>query len=105
MIYYNTELFRKAGIDEFPKTMEDFVRDARKLTGQGQYGYGLIGANDATFIGRFLNFLYAFHGISSRRRQDGGRSTTRPGWPPSVLRGPAPEAQGGAALRHRQQPQ
>jgi multiple sugar transport system substrate-binding protein len=62
MIYYNTELFRKAGIGEFPKTMEDFVRDAKKLTGQGQYGYGLIGANDATFIGRFLNFLYAFHG-------------------------------------------
>jgi multiple sugar transport system substrate-binding protein len=62
MIYYNTEMFKKAGVAEFPKTMDDFVRDAKKLTGQGQYGYGLIGANDATFIGRFLNFLYAFHG-------------------------------------------
>lgn len=62
MIYYNTEMFKKAGVAEFPKTMEDFVGDAKKLTGKGQYGYGLIGANDATFIGRFLNFLYAFHG-------------------------------------------
>jgi multiple sugar transport system substrate-binding protein len=62
MIYYNTEMFKKADVPQFPKTMEDFVRDAKKLTGSGKYGYGLIGANDATLIGRFLNFLYAFHG-------------------------------------------
>lgn len=62
MIYYNTEMFARAGVTAFPQTMDDFVRDAKKLTGGGKYGYGLIGANDATFIGRFLNFLYAFHG-------------------------------------------
>ena len=62
MIYYNTDMFKEAGIPEFPKTMDDFVAATKKLTKEGQYGFGLIGANDATLIGRFLNFLYAFHG-------------------------------------------
>lgn len=62
MIYYNTDMFKEAGITEFPKTMDDFVAATKKLTKEGQYGFGLIGANDATLIGRFLNFLYAFHG-------------------------------------------
>jgi len=62
MIYYNVDLFKEAGIKEFPKTMDEFVEVTKKLTKPGQYGFGLIGANDATLIGRFLNILYAFHG-------------------------------------------
>src|SRR5690606_15770266 len=34
----------------------------KKLTKDGVYAWGLIGANDATLIGRYLNFLYAFGG-------------------------------------------
>ncbi len=62
MIYYNTDMFKKAGVEKFPATMSEFVEVSKKLTGGGQYAYGLIGANDATLIGRFLNFLYAFGG-------------------------------------------
>jgi multiple sugar transport system substrate-binding protein len=62
MVYYNTDLFKAAGVSEFPKTMDDLVEAGKKITKGGVYAWGLIGANDATFIGRYLNFLYAFHG-------------------------------------------
>jgi multiple sugar transport system substrate-binding protein len=62
LVYYNTELFEKAGITAFPKTMEELAATAVKITGGGVYGWGLIGAKDASLISRFINFLYAFHG-------------------------------------------
>jgi multiple sugar transport system substrate-binding protein len=63
MFFYNVDMFKAAGIKEFPKTMDELVAVCQKLTIPGkQYGFGLVGANDATFIGRFLNILYAFHG-------------------------------------------
>lgn len=62
MVYYNTELFQKAGITAFPKTMEELAEAATKLTGGGVYGWGLLGAKDASLISRYINFLYAFHG-------------------------------------------
>lgn len=62
MIYYNKDLFATAGIDGCPATMSELVEDGKKLTKDGVYGWGLIGANDATLIGRYLNFLYAFGG-------------------------------------------
>jgi multiple sugar transport system substrate-binding protein len=63
MFYYNTDMFKAAGIREFPETMDELVEVCKKITiPDKQYGYGMVGANDATFIGRFLNILYAFHG-------------------------------------------
>ena len=62
LVYYNTELFEKAGITAFPKTMDELAAVAVKITGGGVYGWGLIGAKDASLISRFINFLYAFHG-------------------------------------------
>lgn len=62
MVYYNVDLFEAAGVEEFPETMSELVEAGTALTGDGVYGWGLIGANDATLIGRFLNFLYAFGG-------------------------------------------
>ena len=62
MVYYNTELFQKAGIATFPKTMDELAAAAVKITGGGVYGWGLIGAKDASLISRYINFLYAFHG-------------------------------------------
>ena len=57
------DMFKAAGVKDFPKTMDELVEVCRKSTVPGkQYGYGMVGANDATFIGRFLNILYAFHG-------------------------------------------
>ena len=63
MLYYNTDMFKAAGVKDFPKTMDELVEVCKKITiPDKQYGYGMVGANDATFIGRFLNILYAFHG-------------------------------------------
>jgi ABC-type glycerol-3-phosphate transport system substrate-binding protein len=62
MVYYNTDLFKKAGISAFPKTMDELAQAAVKLTGGGVYGWGLLGAKDASLISRYINFLYAFHG-------------------------------------------
>jgi ABC-type glycerol-3-phosphate transport system substrate-binding protein len=62
LVYYNTEHFEKAGITNFPSTMDQLAEAAKKLTGDGVYGWGLIGAKDPSLISRFINFLYAFHG-------------------------------------------
>jgi multiple sugar transport system substrate-binding protein len=62
MFFYNVDMFKQAGVAEFPKTMDGLVAATKKLTKPGQYGFGMVGANDATLIGRFLNILYAFHG-------------------------------------------
>ena len=63
MIYYNLDMFRAAGVGSFPRTMDEFIEVCKKITVPGkQYGFGMVGANDATLIGRFLNILYAFHG-------------------------------------------
>ena len=60
MVYYNTDHFQQAGIAQFPRTMEDFVAAGKKLTHDGQYAWGLLGAKDASLISRYLNFHYAF---------------------------------------------
>jgi multiple sugar transport system substrate-binding protein len=62
LVYYNTELFQKAGITSFPKNLDQLAEAAVKLTGGGVYGWALIGAKDASLISRYINFLYAFHG-------------------------------------------
>ena len=62
LVYYNTDHFQKAGITRFPATMAELAETAKKLTGDGVYGWGLIGAKDPSLISRFINFLYALHG-------------------------------------------
>ena len=63
MFYYNVDMFKSAGVKKFPKTMDELVEVCRRITVPGkQYGFGMVGANDATLIGRFLNILYAFQG-------------------------------------------
>jgi multiple sugar transport system substrate-binding protein len=62
LVYYNTDHFQKAGITRFPATMAELAETAKKLTGDGVYGWGLIGAKDPSLISRFINFLYAHHG-------------------------------------------
>jgi multiple sugar transport system substrate-binding protein len=62
LVYYNTELFEKAGITTFPKTQDELAEAAKKITSGNVYGWGLIGAKDASLISRFVTFLYAHHG-------------------------------------------
>jgi len=62
MVYYNTDLFKRTGLSVFPKTLDELAMAAVKMTGDGAYGWGLIGAKDASLISRYINFLYACHG-------------------------------------------
>lgn len=62
MVYYNTDLFKKTGLAAFPKTLDELAMAAVKMTGDGAYGWGLIGAKDASLISRYINFLFACHG-------------------------------------------
>jgi multiple sugar transport system substrate-binding protein len=62
MVYHNTDHFRDAGISQFPQTLDELAEAARRLTQGERYGWGLIGAKDASLITRYINFLYAHHG-------------------------------------------
>jgi multiple sugar transport system substrate-binding protein len=53
-LYYRTDLFKAAGLNP-PRTRDEFLAAARKLTHDGQYGFGLRGASGghdfwATFV-------------------------------------------------------
>jgi ABC-type glycerol-3-phosphate transport system substrate-binding protein len=60
VVYYNADLFEKAGIKEFPSTMDEFLAAAKKLTTQDVAGFGLAMASHSTLPSQILNFLYAF---------------------------------------------
>lgn len=62
VIYYNQDLFEEAGVEGCPETMSDFIEAGRAITGDGVYGFGLVGAKHATQLGQFSNFLWAHHG-------------------------------------------
>jgi multiple sugar transport system substrate-binding protein len=62
MVYYNTDMFAKAGVVSFPKTLDELAVAAQKISTGGVYGWGLLGAKDNSLISRFLNFVYACHG-------------------------------------------
>lgn len=47
MLYWNKDLFQKAGIAGPPKTMTQLLADAQKLSGSGQYGISLADNNTA----------------------------------------------------------
>lgn len=47
MLYWNKDLFQKAGIAGPPKTMTQLLADAQKLSGSGQYGIALADNNTA----------------------------------------------------------
>lgn len=44
-LYYNKEMFEKAGIDGPPKTWKEFDATAKKLTSDGRYGVAVEGGN------------------------------------------------------------
>jgi multiple sugar transport system substrate-binding protein len=44
-LFYNKEMFKKAGINHPPTTWTEFVTDAKKLTKNGVYGFGMDGGD------------------------------------------------------------
>lgn len=57
-LFYNVDMFNKAGLAP-PKTWEEFKTDAKKLTGNGVYGFGMsaIQSEQGTF--QFLPWMYS----------------------------------------------
>ncbi len=70
-VYYNKDLFTQAGITEFPKTWDDFLRATKTVKERtGEPGYGMIAkAFDQTFH-QFLNWLYSNGGEVLNDRGD-----------------------------------
>lgn len=64
VLYYNTELFKKAGLDPNrpPQTWTEFLKDARQLQAHGIDATGWLGApgNNATW--NWADFLFSFGG-------------------------------------------
>jgi len=75
-LFYNKDMFKEAGIDQPPKTWDELVATAVKLTipEKGQWGLALDGGDNETLNGAFANFIL----------QNGGRI----GIPPEYGRAP-----------------
>ena len=59
-VYYRKDMFKSAGIGEVPKTADQFLADAQKLTHDGACGFGIRGASGGhdfwlTFVGPYIN--------------------------------------------------
>jgi multiple sugar transport system substrate-binding protein len=70
-IYYNLDMFKKAGIDKPPATIDEFVAAAKQLTEQlpGKYGWCLRAGRGA-FVDWWM-FMSAMAGKSSWFNEDG----------------------------------
>lgn len=68
-LYYNKDVFKKAGYDEAPKTWADFKTAAEKIkaTGDGVYGFGLQGKEIETDV----YFYYGLWSYGGSIVQDG----------------------------------
>ena len=59
VLYYNTELFKKAGIAGPPKTWAELEADAKAISeNTDAYGYALAGKKFVSSTSQFFNFLF-----------------------------------------------
>jgi multiple sugar transport system substrate-binding protein len=58
MLYYRKDLFAEAGLKQPPRTWDELVEYAKKLTKGGQWGYAFIGAPGWTNTYTFFEFLH-----------------------------------------------
>jgi len=61
---YNRGFFKAAGLDPTkpPKTWDEYVATARKLTTPDHYGAGLVGRNTASMLNRIVPMIYSTGG-------------------------------------------
>ncbi len=58
-MYYNVDLLKAAGYEEFPKTWNEFVEMNKKLTKDGVYGFAWPLGNQANAATRLIQQLYS----------------------------------------------
>ncbi len=56
-LYYNLDMFSKAGIAQAPTTWDELRADAKKLSGNGVYGLGVSGVNTEEGTFQFMPWL------------------------------------------------
>lgn len=73
---YNKKLFKAAGISAAPRTWDEFVRIAQRLTdpATGQYGFNILGTEWADWY--FEYFVWQAGGDLTRRNDDGTATLT-----------------------------
>lgn len=59
VLYYNKELFSKAGINEFPKTWDEMLEVCKKLKNNGITPFSLYTADDAWYTCNLFTYLAA----------------------------------------------
>ncbi|MBZ9770660.1 sugar ABC transporter substrate-binding protein [Mesorhizobium sp. CA6] len=75
-MYYNKELFEKAGIAKPPATWAELQEDARKIKAQGAFGYGLQGKEIETDV----YYYYAMWSFGTEiLNKDGTSGLSTPG--------------------------
>jgi len=70
LFYYNTDLFEKAGITEFPTTWDDYLADAQKITDSGAAAISMMTADDS---------WHTMNAFSYLATADGGADVYAPG--------------------------
>ncbi|WP_437614895.1 ABC transporter substrate-binding protein [Erwinia sp. V71] len=78
-LFWNKKLFQQAGLTEPPKTMDEFVSDAKKISqvGNGISGYCLRGGVGGT--NAWLMFMAAMNGSAEFFDKQGNSTLTQPG--------------------------
>lgn len=78
-LFYNKKLFATAGIAEPPKTMADFMEDAKKVSAlPGKYGYCLRGGPGG--LNGWMMMGATTNGDSTFFKPDGTSTMADPGW-------------------------
>ncbi|WP_242462102.1 ABC transporter substrate-binding protein [Erwinia rhapontici] len=78
-MFWNKKLFQQAGLSEAPKTMDEFVADAKKITalGNGISGYCMRGGVGGT--NAWMMFMAAMNGSPDFFDKQGNSTLTQPG--------------------------
>ncbi|TLS42567.1 sugar ABC transporter substrate-binding protein [Streptomyces montanus] len=74
VLYYRTDLFKKAGLDE-PTTWDKFYKAAEKLTDKGKNEFGYTIRGGAGSIAQALDAMYGQSGITSFWDSSGEKTT------------------------------
>lgn len=61
-IYYNVDLLKEAGYEEFPGTWDEMVEMSRKLTDDGKYAFAWPLGNQANAVTRLVQQVYSYGG-------------------------------------------
>lgn len=61
-IYYNVDLLKEAGYEEFLGTWDEMVEMSRKLTGDGKYAFAWPLGNQANAVTRLVQQVYTYGG-------------------------------------------